>query len=207
MENHSLCIAHVVLQLAQQRHGSGSRHRLKHILLPVLTHRLHFLGNVCRQVRSNSFLLVIVRCHLQHLITIVVDGVEQFLAATTTGSQHHLGSSFQVFLVTDISHVTIVTVGFADNSQFQFVGKVIELVAHLLHLLRLIIPLLHLLGILLHLHGKVVVDGQILLRGIDGGTFQTFLHQREAVEHLVRDVQRQHSHQYDVHQVNHLLTW
>ena len=73
------------------------------------------------------------------------------------------------------------------------------------HLLRLVVPQLHLLRILLHLHGKIVVDSQVLVGGIHRGTLQAFLHNREAVEHLVGYIQRKHGHQDDIHQINHLL--
>ena len=46
---------------------------------------------------------------------------------------------------------------------------------------------------------------QVLLRRVASSTVQTFLHNRESVEHLVRYVKCQHCHQDDVHQIDHLL--
>ena len=103
-------------------------------------------------------------------------------------------------------YVAILAVGFLNNSQFQLVKEVVEIVAQLLHLLRLVVPLTDLLRVLLHLGGKVVVDSLILLNGRLRGALQALFHNREAVEHLRRDVQCQHSHQNNVHQIDHLLT-
>ena len=144
--------------------------------------------------------------HLQHFGTIVIDGIEKLLATTTTGREHHLIGGLEVFLVAKITRVAIFAISLAGNGQLQLVGQVVERIAHLFYLLRLVIPLFHLLRVLLHLYGKVVIYGQILLGSIEGSALQTLLDNREAVEHLVRDVQRQHRHQYHVHQIDHLLT-
>ena len=47
MEHLTFCITHITLQLRQQSNGSSGRHRLEHILLPVLSHRRDIGGNVC----------------------------------------------------------------------------------------------------------------------------------------------------------------
>ena len=60
-------------------------------------------------------------------------------------------------LVTDILDVAVITISLLDDSLFQLVCQVIELVAHMLYLLRLVVPLLHLLRVLLHLDGHVVI--------------------------------------------------
>ena len=151
-----LCIAHVVLQLREQRDSSSGRHRLEHILLPVLAQRLLVLGDVGGQVRRYHLLLVVVVDHREHLGAIVVDGVKELLAATTAGGQHHLVGSLQVFLVTKIAWVAMFAISLYGDGYFQFFGQLVELVAHLLDLLRLLVPLLNLLRVLLHLFGEVV---------------------------------------------------
>ena len=205
MEHLALGIAHVVLQLAEQRDGGSSGHRLEHILLPVLTHRLDILGNLRREVRGDGLLQTILVDHTQHLVAIADDSVVELLATTAAGREHHLIGCLEVFFVTDILHVTIAAIGFLHNGQLQLVSQIVELVAQSLHFLRLIIPLLDLLRVLLHLHGEVVVYGLILPTGVLRGALQTLLNNGEAIEHLGRDVQCQHSHQHDIHQVDHLL--
>ena len=157
VEHLTLGIAHVALQLRQQRDSSSGRHRLEHILLPVLAHRMGIRRNFRRQVGGDALLLPIVGHHAQHLGAIPVDGIVEFLTTSAVGSQHHLIGSLQVFLVADVLHVAVAAVGLLHDSQLQLVHEVIERVAHLLHLLRLVVPLLHLLRVLLHLRGKVVV--------------------------------------------------
>ena len=205
MKHLALGIAHVVLQLAKQRDGGSSRHRLKHILLPVLTHRLDILGNLRREVRGDGLLQSILVDHTQHLVAVADDSIVQLVTTTTTGRKHHLIGCLEVFLVADILHITIAAIGLLYDGQLQLVSQIIELVAQSLHFLRLIIPLLDLLRILLHLRGEIVVYSLVLPTGILRGTLQTLLDNREAVEHLGRDVQCQHSHQHDIHQVDHLL--
>ena len=207
MQHLTFCVTNIVLQFREQRHSGGGRHRLKHILLPVLAQRLFTFRNGSRQVRRQRLFLFGVGHHLEHLLAIGVDGVKEFLASTTAGRQHHLVSSLQVFLVAQCSGVAITAVSLLGNGHFQLLSQGIELIAHLLHLLRSVVPLLDLLRILLHLLRKVIIYRLVHLRGVLGGALQTLLHNGEAIEHLVRDVQRQHSHQYDVHQVNHLLAW
>ena len=73
--------------------------------------------------------------HLQHFNTIVVDGVEEFLAASASWCQHHLCGSLQVFLVADVTYVSVLAVSLLHNSQLQLFGKFVELVAHLFYLL------------------------------------------------------------------------
>ena len=143
--------------------------------------------------------------HGEHLRTIVVDGVVKLLATTTAWRQHHLIGSLQVFLVAQVARIAILAISLYGDSFLQFLGQFVELVTHLLDLLRLVVPLLNLLRVLLHLFGKVVVYSLVLLGSVHRGALQALLNNREAVEHLVRDVQCQHRHQYDVHQVDHLL--
>ena len=143
--------------------------------------------------------------HTKHLGTIVDNSIIQLLASSTIGRKHHLIGSLEVFFVADVLYVAIRAISLLHNSQLQLISQIIEVVAHLLHLLRFVVPLFHLLGVLLHLYGKVVVDDLILQTGILRSTLQALLHNGEAVEHLSRDVQCQHRHQDDVHQVNHLL--
>ena len=81
----------------------------------------------------------------------------QLLASSTTWGKHHLIGSFEVFLVTDITHVAIGTVGLNDDGLLQVCNQIIERVAHLLYLTRLVVPFLCLLWVCLHLHGKLIV--------------------------------------------------
>lgn len=54
---------------------------------------------------------------------------------------------------------------------------------------------------------KVVVDGLVLLYGVYGGALQAVADEGEPFQYIARHVESQHGHQYDVHQVYHLLTW
>ena len=205
MQHLTFSIAHVALKFRKQRDGSSSRHCFKHILLPVLAERLGTLRNFCCQRRNKQFLLSRRIHHLQHVDAIGINGIIQFLATTTSRSQHHLTGSLQIFLIPYISDITVLTVSLHNDGLLQLVYKIIEMTAHLLDLLRFVIPLLDLLRIFLHLNGKVIVYGHILQRRVRCRALQTLFNNRESVEHLCRDVQCQHCHQYHVHQVNHLL--
>ena len=131
----TLGIADIVLQFGKQRDSSCCRHRLKHVFLPVLTHRLGILGNLGSQVRGYHLLLAIAADHLQHFDTIGIDGIKQFPATSASGSQHHLIGSLQVLLVANVQHITVLAVGFLYNRQLQLVSQIVEGITHLPDLL------------------------------------------------------------------------
>ena len=129
----------------------------------------------------------------------------ELAALAPARSEHHLIGRLQVFLVTDLAGVSIIAVCFPDDGEFELGGKLEERVTHLPHLLRLVKPSLHLGRIGLHLGLEVIIYHLVLLVGVGRRAVEAFLHDGEAVEHLGRDVQREHGHQDDIHQVNHLL--
>ena len=203
----ALGIAHVALYLRKQRDGSGHGHSLEHIFLPVLTHGMSILRQFRGQVAADYLFLVLVGDVFQNALAERVDGIVECLSLSCSGCQHHLRGSLQVFFVLYVFQVAVGSVGFVHNLFLELLGEVEERVAHLLHQRSLFEPLLHLSGILLHLGFKVTVDGRVLLRGVCRGAVQAFFHQREALEHLGGHVERQHCHEDDVHQVDHLLAW
>ncbi len=205
MQHFFLGIAHVVLQLRQHGDGSYGGHGLKHILLPVLAEDA--VGHLRSEVAGNMLTLHRVGDHGEYSLAVGVDGFLQFLATSTSRSEHNLIGSLQVFLVLQAVGIAIFAVGLFGNGRFQLSGEAVELLAHLLHQHGLVVPFLHLLRIGRHLLFKVVVDDLILLRGVLRSAVEAFLHDGKAVEHLVGDVQCQHSHQHDIHQVDHLLAW
>ena len=135
MQDSSLGITHIVLELTQQCHGGYRRHRLEHILLPVLTHRHGILRNLRGKVGCYQFLLLIVRNHPQHRVAIVIDGVKQLLSTTTPWGKHHLRGSLKVFLVAYVTHITVFAISLPHNGFLQLFRQVIELVTHRLDLL------------------------------------------------------------------------
>ena len=121
----ALSIAHVALQLRQQRDGSGHGHVFKHILLPVLTQRTCRLRHFGGQVTCNDFLLFRVAHHLQDTATIGVDHLKQVTALAGAGSQHDLTGCFQVVLGLDVIDISILSISLKDDGLFQLLGKVV----------------------------------------------------------------------------------
>ena len=203
----SLGIAHIALNLREHGHGCSHWHVLKHVFLPVLTQIFLALRHLGREVAGDDFLLMLIGHQLQDAVAVAIQLPIEFLSLARTRCKHHDAGSLQVFLVLDVAHIAILTVSLLYDSNLQFLGKVIERIAHVLHLLSLLEPFPHLGRVLLHLVGKVAIDCIVLCGRVGCGSIQTVFHNRESVEHLRRDVQRKHSHQDDVHQVNHLLAW
>ena len=205
MKHLRLSVAHVALQFREDGDGGDGRHGLKLHLLPVLAFCTCHLGHICGEVAGYDALLRRVGNHLQYSLAIALDGQFQFLAASTTGSKHHLVRCLQVFLSAQIVGVAVLAVGLAGYGQLQLGGEVVERVAHVAHELCLVVPLLHLLRVGFHLLVEGFVDGTVVIHCVSRGTPDAFSDDSEAVEHLIRDVQGQHSHQHHIHEVDHLL--
>ena len=205
MKHLTFRIAHVALQFGQQRDGSGRGHILKHVFRPILTHHTLLDGNVGGKVGSDDFPLLLIFHHAQDTFTIVDDCFIQLLTFSGAGSQHHLRGSFQVFTVTDVVYVTVFAVALLDNLYLEVFGKVIDAVAHRLHEMRLVIPNLHLLRIRLHLSLELIQYRLVRTRCVGRRTVQSLAHQREAVQHVTRHIECEHSHQDHIHKIDHLL--
>ena len=205
MQNLALGIAHITLQFRQQRNGSRSGHRLKHIFGPVLTHST--LGHLGSKIAGYNLSLFLISYHRQHTLTETVDSLVQFLSLSVGRREHHVVSRLLILLIADISDIAILAIGLNHDGLLQTGSKVIQRVAHLAHLLGFVVPLAGFQRVSLQLLLKGFVDGQVLLGGVTCSAVQTFLHNRKTVEHLVRNVKCQHRHQDNVHQVNHPLTW
>ena len=119
VEHLTLSIAHVALNLGEQRHSGGHGHSLKHILLPVLTHRMGVFGQFCRQVATNDFLLFLIGHERKDAFAELIDCIIKTLAFPRSGGEHHVGGSLQVFLITDFLQVSVAAVGFAHNLFLQ----------------------------------------------------------------------------------------
>ena len=205
MQHFALSISHIALQFRQQSNSCSCWHRLEHILLPVLTHSS--LRNFCCKVAGNNLALFLICYHRQHPIAEGVDGIIEFLSLTISWREHHVVGRFLIFLIADVTYIAVFAISLYYDSLLQTGSKVVERIAHLADLLSLVIPFLRLLRIGFHLLLEGLVDSKILLRRVAGCTIQAFLHNRESVEHLIRDIQCQHSHQDDIHQIDHLLAW
>ena len=203
----SLGIAHIALNLREHGHGCSHWHILKHVFLPVLTQIFLALRHLGREVAGYDFLLMLISHQLQDAVAIAIQLRIEFLSLARPRCKHHDAGSLQIFLVLDVAHVAILAVSLLHDSNLQFLGKVIERIAHVLYLLSLFKPFPYLGRVLLHLVGEVAIDCIVLCGRVGCGSIQTVFHNRESVEHLRRDVQRKHCHQDDVHQVNHLLAW
>ena len=122
-----------------------------------------------------------------------------------TRRKHHLACSFEVFFVSNILYVSILSVSLTNNSQFQFLCKVVDRVAHALNLCGFVEPCFNLFRIMLHLFLEVTIHGKILFRRVGSCPVKTLAYDREAIEHFCGNVQRKHSHKNHIHEVNHLL--
>ena len=201
----ALGIAYVALQLREQRHGCSHRHVLEHVLLPVLSHCHGVLRQFCREVAAYYLLLLLVGHHGQDFRAVGIDGVIERLSLACSRREHHLVCRLEVFLVFYVLHISVLAVSLAHYSLLQLLRKVVQRVAHLLHGSSLLEPLSHLLGVFLHLLLEAVVHGCVLLAGVCGGSVETFLNEREPLQHFRGDVERKHCHEDDVHEVDHLL--
>ena len=145
--------------------------------------------------------------HSQDSLTITIDGLVELGSLSRTWGKHHDTGGFEVIFVLDVLHVSLATIRLFHDCFLQLLCEVVERVAHILHHRCLIKPFLHLGRVLLHLIREVTIDGCILCRRVGGGTIEALFHNRESIEHLGGDVQSQHCHQDDIHQVDHLLAW
>ena len=101
--------------------------------------------------------------------------------------------------------ISLLTVSLTDNGDFQRLCVVVERIAHLPDRRCHHEPLLYLLRILAHHLVQLAEDGLVLLGRIPRRAVQTLFYNREAIEHLGRDVQCQHGHEDDIHKIDHLL--
>ena len=162
VEHLALGVAHVVLQLRQQRHGCGHGHVLKHILLPVLAKVVLMVGHLGREVAGDDGALVRVGDKGEDALAVGVDGIVELAALACQRREHHGAGSVDVVGIVDIVKVSLRPVGFLDDGHLQGFGKVVERVAHLAHLRGLLKPLAHLLGIGGHLVPEGTVEGFVL---------------------------------------------
>ena len=119
--------------------------------------------------------------------------------------QHDGVRGVEVVLVLQGLGVAVLAVGLAGDGPFQQVGIGAEGVGGRLYATGLFKPGSYLRRIGLHLLLEVFVYGQVLLLGVRGAAFQAVAHHGEALEHVGRDVERQHGRQHDVHEVDHAL--
>ena len=115
--------------------------------------------------------------------------------------------SFEVIYSIDMIDIGILAISFFGNSDLERLCKIIERVTHLSDANRLVIPFLHLGWIGFHLLVESRIYILILFLRILCGFHETIIHDAEAIKHLAGDIHRQHCHQDNVHQVDHLLAW
>ena len=200
-------VTHVVLQFGQQGYCCRSGHTFEHIFLPVFAFDSAFGGNFGVQVALDDAALSLVGYHLGDSLTITVHCLVELLTATLVGCQHHTACSLQVLLILDVVYIAFLAVALLHDCHLQFLGQVIQRVAHLTHIFRLVIPLLHLRRVGLHLLLEVLVDTFVGLDGILCGQLYTVGNNGKSLQYVTADVEGQHGHQHDVHQIDHLLTW
>ena len=205
MEHLALGVAHVALQLGE--HGDGCRHGhiLKHILLPVLAHSVGATGELGSKVAADNLALALVGHHRKDALPVMVDGSKQGTALTGDGRKHHMACSLEIVLVLDVGQVGVLAVGLGHNLLLELLGESIERVAHLLDRHGFGKPLAHLLRVGLHLLLKARIEGTVFLGRIGGGAVDALLDDGETVEHLGGDIECQHGHEDDIHQIDHLL--
>ena len=156
-------VAHVALQLREQRHGTCYGHVLEHILLPVLTERICVLRHLCGEVAFYYLALMWVGNHLEDTLAERVDGIVELLALSGARCEHHMTCCFEVVLALYVIDITVLAVSLAHNLHFQCLCEVVQRVAHALHRRSFLEPLLHFLWVLIHLFGEVVVEHLVLL--------------------------------------------
>ncbi len=150
-------------------------------------------------------MLARIRDIFQNSLPITVDSVVELLALAGQRRKHHGARSVDIVSIVYILQVAFRPIGFFYDGDLQGFGKVVQRVAHIAHVLRLLIPLPHLLRIAEHLVSEVGHDVIVHLGGVGSGAVQALLHHGKALKHLCRHIERQHSQEDDVHQVDHLL--
>ena len=196
----------VALQLGQHGDGGYGRHRLEHVLGPVLADVVSRARHLGAQVRGDDGALPGVGDMGQDALAKAVDAVEQLLTLAANGCQHDVTRCLEVFLVTQVVGIAIGAVGLAGNGPAQLLGEVIKGIGHAFHRHSAVVPGLHLGGIGLQLLGQIGIGRLVLLNHVVRGTIQAGADQVEAFENLIRHVERKHCQQDDVHEIYHLLT-
>ena len=199
-------LAHVALQLREHGDGGDGGHFLKHVRLPVASHVVGLAGHLGTQVRGDDGALLGVGHKAEYPCAIAVDGIIEHVSLPSHGRQHDVAGGFQILLVLQVVGRAVAAVSLAGDGPFQAVGQVIERIGHGAHLHGTVKPRLHLGRVAFELLGQVGIDGSVLFHRVPRRAAQAFAHQREAFEHVTRHVEREHGHQQDVHQVDHLLT-
>ena len=77
----------------------------------------------------------------------------------------------------------------------------------MLHILRFVVPLLYLRGISLHLFVEVLIYSLVGLHRILCGQFYSVGYNGKSLQYIAADIKSQHSHQHNIHQIYHFLTW
>ena len=113
----------------------------------------------------------------------------------------------KILLSAHISDISIFAVGLTNNVPFQKLRKIVKRIRNTLDHLCLVIPLASLLRIELHRLIQSSINGIILRSGVFGRTRQTLNNKHNTIENVRTDIEGEHSHQDDIHEVYHLLAW
>ena len=200
-----LGLAHVALELRQHRHGGDGGHVFKHVVGPVLSHVVFALGHFGGEVRGDDGFLPRVGHEAENVVAESLDGGAELASLAFGGGEHDAVGGFEVLLVLEVIGVGLCAVALAGNGEAEMSGQVVERIAEEAHLHGLVVPGLHLGGVALVLLAEVGVEDFVFLHRVVGGALQAVADEGEALEHITRDIERQHGHQHDVHQVDHLL--
>ena len=200
-------VAHVALQFAEQCDGGCGWRVFEHVLLPVFAEVVFAFWYFGGKVMVYYGGLLRVGNHAEYPCAVVVYGFIEFAPLSVARIQHYVCRGFEVLLVYYVAHVAVLAVGIGYDVLLQFVCVVVQRVAHGAYLACLVEPLLYLYGVGFHLFVEIAVDGGVFRGGACCCTVYAFVYERESVEHIARHVEREHSEQNDVHQVDHLLSW
>ena len=205
VKHFTLGITYVALQFSEQRDGCSRRCIFKHIFLPVLSQCSSLARHIGVEIAADNATFGRVGDHVHNAVAVAVDCIVELAATATLGCQHHLGTGLQVLAITDIVDIALLAITLLHDSHLEVLGQLIERIAHATHMLCLVVPLLHLGRIGLHLRLQTSIDALVGGCGIGRGAVEAFLHQREAIEYIAGDIERQHGHQHQIHEVDHLL--
>ncbi len=202
-----LSLANVVLQLGQHGHRRHGRHILEHALFPgQRCHRTGRRAVLGGQHVGYGLTFGRVGYHGRHHLGVFAKCGTQLASLHRGGVQHRHRRGLQVIVVHDVMVVSVLAVGLLSYLCLVSLQHVIEayrLVAQFLSAFPCSSGFRRVLGIkplqVFELH-------LVACRHVDIGTVNALLHLAEAVQHIARHVEGQHSRQHDVHQVDHSLT-
>ena len=197
--------AHIALQFAQHRDGSDGGHGFEHVLLPILSDVVGGGGDIGAEVGSDDGFLSRIGNVAQDEVAIGIDLLEQLSAVLRNGIEQDGGRGVKVFLVLDVARIALFAVRFSGNRPFVSFSHGTKAVGSSLHGQCTVVPRAHFGRVGFELCCKILVDGLILLLCVGDGAVEAVAHQDKALENVLRDVERQHRHQYHVHEVDHLL--